>query len=93
MKAIEILSKQTENEKRYVDIWGDNENYIKTDKACDLCDLGDLYCKIMQYEKAINSFLKCLELKPNDACSWGVLGNAYYKLDKYVALCNVFQKL
>lgn len=79
LKAIEILSKQVENEKWYVNMYGDNEDYIKIGKADDLYKLGDLYCKTMQYEKAINSFLKCVELYP-DATTYLVgLGDAYFK--------------
>lgn len=58
MKAIEILSKQIENEKWYVKICGDNEDFKKTSKADDLYDLGRLYCKIKHYEKSYKFVFK-----------------------------------
>ena len=69
LKAIEILLKTMKL----------NSNMAINEKAEYLYTLGDLHCKIMQFEKAIDLYLECLELDPNNIIYLGALANAYFQ--------------
>ena len=62
------------------------------DASNNLLEEGKVYYKNGEYDKAINSFKKAVELNPNDYLNWHWLGRSYNDNEQYLDAINSLKK-
>ena len=72
--------------------WKAVDTIVDWATATNWYKLGLSYYEKGQYEEAINSFKKAVELKPNNDMNWYRLGRSYYDNGQYKEAINSFKK-